>query len=96
MSDYIKKDDAMTAVSCYMMQTGIDERPYTYARDEIYKLPAADVVEVVRCKDCIHCADDYINTGMGYMPAFTCELGGINDSDSVDPTDYCSYGERKE
>lgn len=64
--------------------------------DVIRYLKKNDYVRVVQCKDCIHCADDYINTGMGYMPAFTCELGGINDNDSVDPTDYCSYGERKD
>lgn len=52
MSDYIKREDAIEAVRCYMMQTGIAELPYTYAKDEIFKVPSADVVEVVRCKDC--------------------------------------------
>ena len=47
---------------------------------------------IVRCKDCIHCADDYIDTGEGLMPAFTCEdvfCGG-----SVEPDGFCAWGER--
>lgn len=44
--------------------------------------------EIVRCKDCIHCADDW----NGNQPMFTCELGRCGES--VQPNDYCSYGER--
>ena len=47
---------------------------------------------VVRCKDCVHCADDYIDTGLGLMPCFTCELFegyGAN----IEPGHFCSYGE---
>ena len=52
------------------------------------KQPTADVVEVVRCKDCKHWA-----TGYGY-----CRKMGVNSyGDSpVGRNDYCSYGERKE
>lgn len=52
------------------------------------KEPTADVVEVVRCKDCIHCADDW----NGNQPMFTCELGMCHES--VEPNGYCSYAER--
>lgn len=46
----------------------------------ISEAPSSDVVEVVRCKDCVH--------NMGG----TCEYSEINVIDN----DYCSYGERKD
>lgn len=53
------------------------------------KIEQVDVVEVVRCKDCIYCkynssADKYKCDRRGYF------------SESVRITDYCSYGERRE
>ena len=51
----------------------------------VQKQPAADVVEVVRCKDCKHLmfSDMYGECSQAHM--------GI-----VRPDDYCSYGERKD
>lgn len=46
---------------------------------------------LVTCRECVHCADDYIDVGMGTMPQFTCELGRCGES--VQPNDFCSYGE---
>lgn len=48
-------------------------------------IPTADVVEVVRCKDCknLMFSDFYGECSKGYM--------GI-----VSPDDYCSRGERKD
>ena len=51
--------------------------------------PTIDAVSVVRCKECKHCADDW----NGNQPMFTCELGRCGES--VQPNDYCSYGERE-
>lgn len=50
-----------------------------------YKQSAADVVEVVRCKDCknLMFSDFYGECSKGYL--------GI-----VQPNDFCSYGERKD
>lgn len=61
---------------------------------DLMDAPTIDAVEVVRCKDCKHCADDYIDTGIGIIPQFTCELGMCGES--VEPIDYCSCGERSE
>ena len=59
---------------------------YAAAFAEIRKLPAADVVEVVRCKDYKH-RTEYGNCGhprqKGVLP-------------SAYPFDFCSYGEPKE
>ena len=50
------------------------------------KQPTADVVEVVRCKDCKYClTDDY---------TMYCERA--TGLDQILPDDYCSYGERSE
>lgn len=48
------------------------------------------VGELVRCKDCVHCADDWNDS----QPMFTCELGRCGES--VQPNDFCSYAEREE
>ncbi len=53
----------------------------------IDNLPTADVVEVVRCKDCI-----YYEDGKGYVP-YCCNVE--NMFEQMKPTDFCSYGERK-
>lgn len=52
---------------------------------ELNKIPAADVVKVVRCKDCKYLmfSDCYGECGRGYL--------GI-----VRPDCYCCYGEKKE
>lgn len=52
--------------------------------------PTIDAEPVVRCKECIHCADDW----NGNQPMFTCELGRCGES--VMPNDFCSYGERRD
>ena len=48
-----------------------------------------DVVEVVRCKDCVHCV--YIDAADIYR----CDRRGYY-SEEVKPSDYRSRGERKE
>jgi len=49
--------------------------------------PTADVVEVVRCKDCKH-----YEIGKSYTPY--CN-NVMNLFEEMKPTDFCSYGERK-
>ncbi len=46
--------------------------------------PAADVVEVVRCKDCVH----YQNGACNHFGYYTY-------APDVDEDDFCSYCERK-
>ena len=53
-------------------------------------LPAADVVPVVRCKDCVN-GEVYLNLqGKEYV---VCQL---NDRSIWLPNQFCSYGERRE
>lgn len=53
-----------------------------------YFVNAADVVEVVRCKDCKYWQDN--NDG---YPHQECRWGNY---ETPDPDDYCSYGELKD
>jgi hypothetical protein len=66
----------------------------TYYRKGYIKSPTADVVEVVRCEDCKYCHHRAIPNNERYE----CEYFGCSDEavDYVEPTHYCSYGERRE
>lgn len=51
--------------------------------DRLMKIPAADVVEVVRCKDC------------RYFTGKSCMINeGMRES-PIDGNGFCSYGERR-
>ena len=52
-------------------------------------VPAADVVAVVRCKDCVHYKQNQYSTDEYMMCKNWC------DWLPTDPDDFCSYGERK-
>lgn len=86
MKEYIEREAAIQALG--------DEPEMWYERDPVeiqeqndwnyYKhcieaVPAADVVEVVRCKNCFY-----------YKPFSECN----NTGSTVKPDDYCSYGAR--
>ncbi len=59
--------------------------------DMIKQSPAADVEEVVRCKDCAD-VDAITDPTTGEVYLFcTSKAKGTR----VEPTDFCSYGERK-
>ena len=58
------------------------------ARKLMIEAPACDVVEVVRCKDCLYWQD---NNGGYPHPECRWELGETPDAE-----DFCSYGKRKE
>ena len=77
MADFIRRDDALKALY----------KDYAYAAmDVIKRLPAADVAEVVRCKDCKYGSYDSKPNG-----AMVCLR--TNDGFWRKETDFCSYGE---
>ena len=63
-----------------------DDRCGYLSSGDILSIPAADVVEVVRCKDCKYHKDTSIK-----MYAYCCPIG-----QTVLKDDYCSYGERRD
>ena len=64
-----------------------------------WKIPAADVVEVVRCKDCVWWNEDD-SAGWGDLGNNVCACAYFSNEDGytvyTEPNDYCSKGERKE
>ena len=76
MTDYIRREDALKALY----------NDYAYAAmDVIKRLPAADVAEVVRCKDCKH----KVRTDANGIVICSEEHGMYCPTEN----DFCSYGE---
>ena len=81
MSDYIKREDAIEIIARHDDTDGtIKVFSGRFVNGLISAIPTADVVEVVRCKDCKHLYQDN-----------ECPLGlwFVHTEN-----DFCSYGER--
>ena len=81
MSDYIRREDAVDLINKI---SNLDAKAKGGICVSLANLKKADVVPVVRCKDCKLCD---CNT-------WWCDRGYI--ATKVKPDDFCSYGERKE
>ena len=89
MDEYIDRQAAISILNAKSdMALGTPKQCFAGAAAMLEKLPAADVVEVVRCKDCV-CG---YKTQNGQILCKFLELG--NFIPYVKPNDYCSYGER--
>jgi len=82
MSKYINSDDVY-----YGMRKHEFEAKYITRGEFVDSLPSADVVEVVRCKDCKHFVETSGTRGGCFL--FQGMTNPRND-------DFCSEGERKE
>ena len=87
-NDYIRKQDALDAFGLSEKtrkyggdHSGYDTRMLYEIQDTIESLEPADVVQVVRCDDCVY-----------YGSRRWCEL----HSSVFDDNAFCSYGERRE
>lgn len=91
MAEYIEREAAIKllrgeAVAKYPMSFYMG---LFAASDEIAKFPAADVVEVVRCRECKQIRK--FSNVFG-SEGFKCRLLCVD----ITPDDFCSYGERKD
>lgn len=77
---YVKLDDVIATLEAEWGYEGI--------REDLEKLPTADVVEVVRCKDCKR----YKKTPYGDEMLCQCWADWLPTGQD----DFCSCGERKE
>lgn len=81
--DYIRREDALSAI---LAEPPDAHYPAWYA-SALMALPAADVAEVVYCKDCKYVIftehRDYLRCTKHVAFSFR-------------PNDFCSYGERRE
>ena len=92
MSDYIKREDVYKILN----EVPSDMGGLIFSEDVAIRLdmlPPADVVEVVRCKDCKWCKQ---NNSHGYEWEECEKINMIGLSHDVVDDDYCSYGERKD
>lgn len=81
--EYIRREDAMHALY----------EDYAYpAMDIIKAVPAADVAEVVRCRDCKYVRPT-VQACDGRQVGIWCYL---RDADDIGEDDFCSQGERKD
>lgn len=107
MSDYIKREDAVDQFALYLIERDEDEKEgrikewqntYTAEAHHVSELiPAADVVEVVRCKDCKYSIVPESKLHI-YCRFWHDEVDSIHNPYylDVDEYNYCNYGKRKE
>ena len=105
MSDYIKREDAVAYPLSWEHYDKKNGNRHFIAGVESYReyiesIPSADVVEVVRCKDCKHRPIDTQEEGNGFDYDFPEEYGcpGYCDdgyySQRFKDDFYCACGER--
>lgn len=88
MARYIDADELLKEfeVDTSKKVMDISDLLFGVVRGMIERQPTADVVEVVRCKDCKHWRTEH----GGFCEASNA-LSEINNENN----DFCSYGERK-
>ena len=73
-----------------------DDLPYKGSvKRVLMQAPAADVVEVVRCKDCKHNVANWQHDELD-IEDYTDIVCDYFMTDGMEANDYCSYGERRE
>lgn len=95
MAEYIAREVLLAqlrAMESYNVSP-MYRRGYDDCVEAILKAPAADVVPVVRCKDCKWFAD---NNGGQWYGCQMFQVVRITPEDAPKPDDFCSYGERKD
>ena len=81
---YIKVIEVLTLFNDLVNNCTDKEEFYNRAFDAIDTMPTTDIVEVVRCKDCLY------NHNGG------CTHSEIYDDTNYNPEYYCADGERRE
>ena len=92
MDDYIEKKTALKIIDNYAKSVTADGKVVVDAIRDIVDVitPAADVVEVVRCKDCKYFTQDKIADEIMDICVY---FGGMV---SIASDGFCSYSERRE
>lgn len=97
MTDYIKREDAINTVRNTFTGMTADTLEL-----RINDIPSADVVEVVRCKDCVHGTDrteDFQEEDERWdvVNPIDCMMYSSDGIPDFFPKDnYCGFGERKD
>ncbi len=90
MAEYIERGTAINVAlnGVDRWDGGCNANRNRIITEEMNAIPPADVVEVVRCKDCANCSIGGENSVSHF---YWCE-SWQRDTDAIN---YCSYGERK-
>ena len=89
MAEYISKQAFQDHYLCCGWLPDMSE-------EEFNSLPAADVVEVVRCRECRHSSlPSGFTQRYGEPGTLSCHFWPCNRR-NVNGNDFCSYGQRKE
>ena len=87
MADCIDRKRAMFECERFFKE---DKEAQEQCMSLLSMMPSADVVEVVRCRDCKYAKHPYNLRGMESL----CECEYNNQTNKSD--DFCSWGERKD
>ena len=88
VKEYIERWRAVDAVLDVYCDTPDIDLSCEKFEAAILKIPAADVAEVVRCKDCLYSRERY-----GHLEC----IHGVSYRNTWNKPDFfCAYGERKE
>lgn len=92
MDEYIKREDALKAVSYAgpRERASLVDVALMVAYTKINRIPAVDAVEVTRCKDCVY--KTVTIDGEYDTHDIVC---GYFMSDGFDGNDFCSYGKKE-
>lgn len=101
--EYIERDALLEDISESVVHTVRVGYPSPEVRgankviDRIKAAPTADVVEVVRCKDCLFSLKEpaYEHGYMCYKGVYHPGIGETRHRKLVQDCDFCSYGKRK-
>jgi hypothetical protein len=85
MNNYIKSEDAVIEVERFGGY--LDDDMLYRIKLALSRLPSADVVEVVRCENCMY---KHVNKNNGQL---TCNHRMLGE---VRPNDYCSLGAKED
>lgn len=80
--------DRKAAVAALFGDEVVHIQTLLFAQKRIEALPAAEVAEVVRCKDCEYSVEAWVNE-KGFL---ICPASGMD----ITGDDYCSYGVKME
>jgi hypothetical protein len=92
MAEYIEREALENRIRLLPRLAPYNSVSYSSVQKAILDAPTADVVEVVRCKDCKHYK--LRNVASTYKPSKPCCLRSA--ASKVSENDFCSFGERKE
>ena len=100
MAEYIDKKDLIEFIKDTRQRLPHDSKDF-FTRDNmllnfeqiVSQMPTADVVEVVRCKDCKRCYEKRTKLNNQLM-RFCMRMDG--NEYQVNANDFCSYGTPKE